>query len=412
MPEPRRGLDGVLARLAVDAQPVGPFHRAGDYEAGDGKPEPATAVLAEQPQQQVQQHRAAGEAERDVDGRRQRLVPLADRVERGVDHARRERGSSTHSDGEGSDRDQHRRRAPGRSSRSPATRPGHRSRPPSRPRATATTCATARRRARPARAARGARWRTRRPAVMRTKASAKPTKPSQRSAVHATSPAAERKPDQQPVARAGGRREQDDRIGWMHVISATACGRPRRTGARSTRWLGHGRNGGGSGRAAGRAAVVAPGPRRQVLVDRLVAELGQQVEAAALRHQLRDGAVRIAQVAEVARARRAGAHAGGNAVLRRRCLVIDAVDAQRALLHHAVAVVVLARAVRAGPGAQLAADAGVGIDQHDAVLGALEGGAGRADGDAGRLLAMQARAREMHGAARGTFADLVARARG
>ena len=38
------------------------------------------------------------------------------------------------------------------------------------------------------------------------------------------------------------------------------------------------------------------------------------------------------------------------------------------------------------------------VDQHDAVLGALVGGAGRAHRDAGRLLAMQARVREMHGA--------------
>src|SRR3546814_8385723 len=51
---------------------------------------------------------------------------------------------------------------------------------------------------------------------------------------------------------------------------------------------------------------------------------------------------------------------------------------------------VYARAVGAGPGAQLAADAGVGVDQHDAVLGALVGGPGRADGDAGRVVAVQA----------------------
>ena len=107
------------------------------------------------------------------------------------------------------------------------------------------------------------------------------------------------------------------------------------------------------------------------------------------------------------RAGRAGAHAGRNAILRREGLVVDAVDAQRAFLHHAVVVVVLARAVGAGPGAQLAADAGVGIDQHDAVRRALVGGAGRADGDAGRRLAMQTGAREMHGAARRAVAHLV-----
>src|ERR1041384_8778236 len=91
---------------------------------------------------------------------------------------------------------------------------------------------------------------------------------------------------------------------------------------------------------------------------------------------------------------------GRGAVLRREALVVDAVDAQRALLHGAVVVVVFARAIRTGPGAELAADAGVGIDQHDAIGGALVGRAGRTDRDAGRRLAMQAGAREMHGEAR------------
>src|SRR3546814_10085593 len=60
---------------------------------------------------------------------------------------------------------------------------------------------------------------------------------------------------------------------------------------------------------------------------------------------------------------------------------------------------VYARAVGAGPGAQLAADAGVGVDQHDTVLGALVGGAGRADGDAGRVVAVQAGLGKVHRAA-------------
>src|SRR3546814_15894653 len=60
---------------------------------------------------------------------------------------------------------------------------------------------------------------------------------------------------------------------------------------------------------------------------------------------------------------------------------------------------VYARAVGAGPGAQLAADAGVCVDQHDAVLGALVGGAGRADGDAGRVVAVQAGLGKAHRAA-------------
>ena len=118
---------------------------------------------------------------------------------------------------------------------------------------------------------------------------------------------------------------------------------------------------------AARGVLVAARPRRQIFVDRLVAHLRHQIEALALRHKLRHGARRIAEVAEMPRPGRAGAHAGRHAILRRERLVVDAVDAQRAFLHHAVVVVVLARAVRAGPGAQLAADAGVRIDQDDAV---------------------------------------------
>src|SRR5690606_20371239 len=104
----------------------------------------------------------------------------------------------------------------------------------------------------------------------------------------------------------------------------------------------------------------------------------------------------------------AGTHAGRNAVLRLQRFVIDAVDAQRAFLHDAVGVVVLARAIGAGPGAELAADACVRVDQHDAVLGPLVGGAGRADGHAGGRLAVQAGAREVHRPARRPLAHLVA----
>ena len=76
-------------------------------------------------------------------------------------------------------------------------------------------------------------------------------------------------------------------------------------------------------------------------------------------------------------------------------LVVDAVDAQRAFLHHPVDLAVLARAVRTGPRTQLAADALVLVDQHDAVLGALVRSAGGADRDARRRFAVQARAREV-----------------
>src|SRR5690606_11692353 len=69
----------------------------------------------------------------------------------------------------------------------------------------------------------------------------------------------------------------------------------------------------------------------------------------------------------------------------------------RAYVHLAMDIAVLSSAVRAGPRTQLAADALVLVDQHDAVLGALVAGAGRAHGDAGGGLAMQAAAREMQG---------------
>src|SRR5262249_45972810 len=110
---------------------------------------------------------------------------------------------------------------------------------------------------------------------------------------------------------------------------------------------------------------------------------------------------------EMPRSGRAGADAGRHAVLRLERLVVDAVDAERALLHRAVFVIVFARAVGTGPRAELAADAGVGIDQHDAVGCTLVGRAGRPDGDAGRRLAVQTGAREMHGAARSAVAHLV-----
>src|SRR5215510_3924014 len=172
-----------------------------------------------------------------------------------------------------------------------------------------------------------------------------------------------------------------------------------------------------AGRAGGRLLALArpgrrrgipAGPRGQVFVDGLVAELCQQVEATALVHEPGYGAPWLSQVAEVARARWAGAHAGWDAVFLCKVFVVNPVDAQRALLHDAVAVVIFARAIGAGPRAQLAADAGLGVDQHDAVLGTLEGRPRGAHGDARRLLAMQARAREVHRTARRTLAYLVA----
>jgi hypothetical protein len=118
--------------------------------------------------------------------------------------------------------------------------------------------------------------------------------------------------------------------------------------------------------------------------------------------------VRVAQVAEVTCARGTGAHAGRLAVFGLQVLVVDAVNAERTLFHHAIVGVVFARAVRARPRAQLAADADVRVDQHDAVFGALVAGAGRAHGHAGRRFAVQARAREMQCAAVLALAGFVA----
>jgi len=98
----------------------------------------------------------------------------------------------------------------------------------------------------------------------------------------------------------------------------------------------------------------------------------------------------------MARSRGAGAHAGRFAILKGEILVVDAINAERAFFHHAMVIVVFPGAIGASPGAQFAADAGVGIDEHDAVLGTLVGRTRRADRYAGRILAMKARAREMH----------------
>src|SRR5207342_3860192 len=135
-------------------------------------------------------------------------------------------------------------------------------------------------------------------------------------------------------------------------------------------------------------AASAARPRREVAIDRRVTEFGHQRHATAFGDELRHLRLRIAEVAEVARARGAHLHAGGLAFGFREVLVVDAVDAERALLHHAFDFAVLARAVRAGPRTQLAADAFVFIHQHDAVARALVARAGGAHGDARGRFAM------------------------
>src|SRR5262249_22553910 len=188
-----------------------------------------------------------------------------------------------------------------------------------------------------------------------------------------------------------------DRLARQQSIEPSQDGVSRRRFVRRFRGRGRGRAGGGG----------LPRPRRQVLVDRSVAQFRHQVVAAALGDELGDSGLGIAEIAEMPRMDRTGRHAGRHAIDFLEVLVVDAVDAQRAFLHRAGVVVVLARAIRASPGAELAADAQALVDQHDAVLRPLVGGPGRTDLDTGRLLAMQAGAREMHGAAVGAVAGFV-----
>ena len=123
--------------------------------------------------------------------------------------------------------------------------------------------------------------------------------------------------------------------------------------------------------------------------------LGHEVEAAAGGDEAGDGTPGVGEVAEVARAGGAGADAGGDAVDLGNVRVFNAVDAEGAFLHHALGGVHLAGAVGAGPGAEAAADAVLLVDEDDAVLGALEAGAGGADGDARGVGAVEAGLREV-----------------
>src|SRR5690606_23990236 len=86
---------------------------------------------------------------------------------------------------------------------------------------------------------------------------------------------------------------------------------------------------------------------------------------------------------------------GRHPIFRRQVLVVDPVHAEGALPHDALIWIVFPCSIGAGPGTELAADAGIWIDEHDAVLFTFEGGTGRADGHAGRLFAVQAGAGDM-----------------
>src|SRR5690606_1871867 len=125
----------------------------------------------------------------------------------------------------------------------------------------------------------------------------------------------------------------------------------------------------------------------------------------------RDRAVRVVEVAE--QDRLFGARVGAGRLL----AAVDAMHAHRAALDAALAarhvglllgerlVHEAARLVRAGYDAVAAADAGVPVDQHDAV-GALERRSGGADVDAGRIGAVLAHHRRARRAARIAVPDL------
>jgi hypothetical protein len=231
-----------------------------------------------------------------------------------------------------------------------------RSRPPPRLRARAMSCAIGPTPATPVPGGRGGRW--------MTGGRASPDTPPRTSATMLAAGAsgtpseerAEAKQEPEAVACAGRRGEEDDGIGWMHgSVSRSAAGRSRRRAAPA------GPRGGDRFSAAHRrAGYVGRGAGRQVLVDRLVAEFFQEIETAApprsATHRCRDRPGRRRP------ARRWG-RPGRRRVpgLPRAGLVVDAIHAERAFLHHAVIVVVFPRAVGAGPGTQLAADAGVGL---------------------------------------------------
>ena len=133
-----------------------------------------------------------------------------------------------------------------------------------------------------------------------------------------------------------------------------------------------------------------------------------QVHAAALAGKDADVRFRVREVAEVARARGAGAHACGLAVFFGEVFVVDAVNAEGALLHDTVIAIIFARAIRTGPRAQLATDARVRIDKDNTVFGTLVGRAGRTNRYAGGFLTVQTGPWKVNSPRRITLRNFVA----
>ena len=91
-----------------------------------------------------------------------------------------------------------------------------------------------------------------------------------------------------------------------------------------------------------------------------------------------------------------GKHTYRLALVFGQAFIVEPIDAQGTFFHHLLLFVDFARAVGAGPGAILATDALVVVDQHDAILGPLVTRARGAHRNTGRIFAMQAGFREMH----------------
>ena len=134
--------------------------------------------------------------------------------------------------------------------------------------------------------------------------------------------------------------------------------------------------------------IFLPGARWQIAVDRLISEFRHQFFSFPFLYQARHIGIRIAEIAEMAGAGWAGGDTGGNPVFFRQGFVIDSVDTQRAFFHHACVGVVFPSAIRTGPGAPLAADAGIFVDEDDPVFLAFIGRASRANGYAGGFFAV------------------------
>ncbi len=127
--------------------------------------------------------------------------------------------------------------------------------------------------------------------------------------------------------------------GGVHAVGATRSSRRRASARPAPAWAGGLRPAAGCRRARVRPAWMRNARRaaRQVVIGRLGAPLGHQRIAAVLADRARGVGLRVVDVAEDARRGRAGHDAGRLAIGLGHRRVVDAVDAQGALLHHLAA---------------------------------------------------------------------------